>query len=1189
MKIHFTKTTLEQKSLRGLRLHKRKHKVNTELVQQIILEHTPKLKVQIMNRLTEEPFEFKPSEMGGGGGSKFLGLPLPLLPDISISNVTVGEDNKILEVYGISQRADTEVALFKGTNRKANRHLKYQYIRMLECIGGTLDPREATGQIQVKTKFNFNYRPKGGFVDEFGRKVSPKIIWSLKLRELMEKSLGRNARHALKRRTKTFWHIAMDLLVNSKSFRLAVLNRTLAKHGWFHRAFTVVDLRNFNDGYRNIADNFKQEQPVSRCWIPQGESWRPLGIAAIPWRIYSRGLGNILEVFLRNGWPDGQHGYTTGRGVHTAWRDILTRVIHSKNIFEFDFVGFFNNVNLESVSDSLKQCGLPKWMVQHYMFLVASDVKNITSENLEELRKFPTWVTMWKKHEYIHKYRKGWRHKGLAQGSTISPILSVLPLALLVSLTKQGITYIGYADDGLLHGNVPGDYGKILQELLDSKKVGAIVHPLKSKWVKKDSVWLGKLKFVGLIYDPGIQLLSACTRGGATLDLSIKTLALLDKDLPYNSPWTNSNNHIPLEDLSSRDNQISLLDKMVSQKLWGPMVEDAKGSLGMMEKAKKTSLLVFLGLWLLGLTPHVLMLLSLYLLQRVAFTYMSISRAVRGAGEQLKEWNMNKVGGGYKGSETQKAVLMESYLMEFNARMGDDTSWSPLRVGWWDHVSGNPALWYWYAVARGLDPEQARESFGTCVHVEFLLKMEVIMDSWTPSKGPKVDTRGNRVDLNTNTENAVRALLWYKTMAVNQRVLDSVSIQDLNKKIGEFKLVKSLPADISKLLPEEFRDIQDWTLKNGWEATLAMSQLGWESVVDTKLLGTFVSRLFVNSFQNEGVVQDFSLKYNPGSLVQIMAKTLGRGQRTGKHLEESLGMPLNVFNSTSTSIAYAIRMLKLWDKLGPNPDILTGGVPRARRGHRNVTKFWKIVYQETIKKISSRRTGWTARGRFVEHEIYGWRDLQRSLAAQRIKNQVDYLVPVDPQMDPSSPDFKKFWHAHLPTEPYRNLTKVDKGYNSAVKAKVGELAGQGLQWETITNTHIPEFKLGPDPDSCFNQKPAGTDWFTWAPYIKGPRRKATRAPLGSSMENPSSNGITIKRYDYQAPSTPPQQEPTPFKISRYWRDGETGVPLIPVAKGGTGTSKITRCPSGRSVLKITKYCPQGGHSGPSLITNSPSH
>lgn len=76
--------------------------------------------------------------------------------------------------------------------------------------------------------------------------------------------------------------------------------------------------------------------------------------------MYTRGLANFMETFLMNGWPEDQHGYTTGRGVHTAWAVILNRVIKAPNIFEFDFVGFFNNVNTKAVGHNLKRSCTPK-------------------------------------------------------------------------------------------------------------------------------------------------------------------------------------------------------------------------------------------------------------------------------------------------------------------------------------------------------------------------------------------------------------------------------------------------------------------------------------------------------------------------------------------------------------------------------------------------------------------------------------------------------------------------------------------------------------------------------------------------------------------------------------------------------------------------------------------------------------
>lgn len=84
-----------------------------------------------------------------------------------------------------------------------------------------------------------------------------------------------------------------------------------------------------------------------------------------------------MEVFVKNCWPKNQHGYTTKRGVHTAWSEILNDVNKSKNIYEFDFVGFFNNVKLTSVGTNLQECAVPKWMAGHFIALASADVSNI--------------------------------------------------------------------------------------------------------------------------------------------------------------------------------------------------------------------------------------------------------------------------------------------------------------------------------------------------------------------------------------------------------------------------------------------------------------------------------------------------------------------------------------------------------------------------------------------------------------------------------------------------------------------------------------------------------------------------------------------------------------------------------------------------------------------------------------------
>lgn len=191
---------LKAKRAAEAKLNKHKAKVT-----KVIEDTTVKLKEILGSRLTQEPYNLKPSEMGGGGGgSRFLGLPLPLLPDISKSQVEVGVDHEVLKVYGIKQRADTKVLLWKGPNRKANRFLKFQYARMIQSIGGTL---HKTGEPSLTTKTNFDLASitkLGPQEDKFGRTIPRAVVWNFKLRKLQSQQLSRVEKKALKGRTETY-------------------------------------------------------------------------------------------------------------------------------------------------------------------------------------------------------------------------------------------------------------------------------------------------------------------------------------------------------------------------------------------------------------------------------------------------------------------------------------------------------------------------------------------------------------------------------------------------------------------------------------------------------------------------------------------------------------------------------------------------------------------------------------------------------------------------------------------------------------------------------------------------------------------------------------------------------------------------------------------------------------------------
>lgn len=44
-----------------------------------------------------------------------------------------------------------------------------------------------------------------------------------------------------------------------------------------------------------------------------------------------------------------QHAYLPGRGVHTAWREVLENEKKYSHIYEFDLKGFFDNVDISVI------------------------------------------------------------------------------------------------------------------------------------------------------------------------------------------------------------------------------------------------------------------------------------------------------------------------------------------------------------------------------------------------------------------------------------------------------------------------------------------------------------------------------------------------------------------------------------------------------------------------------------------------------------------------------------------------------------------------------------------------------------------------------------------------------------------------------------------------------------------------
>jgi hypothetical protein len=120
----------------------------------------------------------------------------------------------------------------------------------------------------------------------------------------------------------------------------------------------------------------------------------------------------------------------------------LTEVLKVPNIFEYDLVGYFNNISHRCVVRQLARFKVPKHVI---MLIIEMNCGEVTAQSTEELLdcmgisetyegSSGSFTDDWNKHEYLHKYRNGYRNRGFPQGGCLSPLVSIMPLILIEEL-----------------------------------------------------------------------------------------------------------------------------------------------------------------------------------------------------------------------------------------------------------------------------------------------------------------------------------------------------------------------------------------------------------------------------------------------------------------------------------------------------------------------------------------------------------------------------------------------------------------------------------------------------------------------------------------------------------------------------------------------------------------------------------
>lgn len=404
-----------------------------------------------------------------------------------------------------------------------------------------------------------------------------KLKVKFKPNEYLEYQMRRISILAMEGKVSRAWEIARILVTKSFCFRLLAMNRV--NPTWFCLAPSKLN-RQWR-GLTSLCKRLSTDLCYKRVWIDKkpGDYGRPLGVPTMEWRMFSYMMLDVTERVIKAqgkmySW---QHGGRSGRGLMTAWEQLIPR-LKAENIYEFDLKGFFDNITHESIEEAQKESMSntflewykriitvrPKSYVlptpdvevpEPYRQAMREFLQNIYSEGpeleemLEHFEKNPDQIMMniyperldpedpytgrlihdkpedVSTRKWREKERDAWKGlgiegKGVPQGLGISPFISTNTLEYFLNQRESlRNTLTMYMDDGVIISESAEEAERATQDLAEQlKKLGIEIAPEKSGWIKKEGVWTGReFRFLGLVYEPEKDMMRSKTRSGTEM------------------------------------------------------------------------------------------------------------------------------------------------------------------------------------------------------------------------------------------------------------------------------------------------------------------------------------------------------------------------------------------------------------------------------------------------------------------------------------------------------------------------------------------------------------------------------------------------------------------------------------------------------------------------------------------------